>query len=189
MKKISLFALLAFITFSMSGCMFSLRPDDGSDSSSSSVLSLPQSTVESNTSEGSLPQNSSEESMTDDDPNKVEFDGLEIVLNGYSFTEVKNEFSEHNRMPVVKIEATVTNKSSEANSLNMFYYKLFTSSGVESPSLWAYFDDDISQAGSVLPGKSYTKYFHILYDGDGIYTIIFDKGFGKSITKEIEIKK
>ena len=189
MKKILFFALLAFITFCTSGCMFSLSSDDRSDSSSSSVVSLPQSAVESNTSAVSLPQNSSEESVTDDDPKKVEFDGFEIVLNGYSFTEVKNEFSEHNKMPVVKIEATVTNKSREANTLNMFYYKLFTSSGVESPSLWAYFEDDISQAGSVLPGKSYTKYFHILYDGDGIYTIIFDKGFGDSITKEIEIKK
>ena len=47
----------------------------------------------------------------------------------------------------------------------------------------------MSQGGDLLSGKSYTMYFHILYDGDGVYTIVFDDLFFDEKMVEITVKK
>ena len=119
----------------------------------------------------------------------VEFDGLELSFGEYSFTKVDNMFSEYDGQTVVKIPVTITNLSKEAHSLNMFYYKLFGVSGIESGSVWIYFDDCVENAGDLLPGKSYTKYFHVIYDGDGIYTILLDDMWFEKETVEIMVVK
>ena len=120
----------------------------------------------------------------------VEFDNLKLSFGEYSFTEVDNRFSEYDGQTVVKISVTVTNLSDDPHSLNMFYYNLFGTSGVESGSIWHYFDDDVMNAGELLPGKSYTKYFHILYDGDGIYTIFLDNlWFERDVVEIMVVKK
>ena len=119
----------------------------------------------------------------------IEFDDLELSFGEYSFTEVKNKYSEYYGETVVKIPVTVTNLSNEAHSLNMFYFSTFGTSGAESESVWVYFDDDVANAKDLLPGKSYTKYFHILYDGDGVYTIVFDNLWFDEKIVEIDVVK
>lgn len=123
------------------------------------------------------------------DPIVVEFDGLELTFGQYSFTKVKNKFSSHNGADVVKIPVTVKNISSSPNSLNYFDYSLYGSAGVSSDRIDHYFDDDVYNAGNLLADKSYTAYFHILYDGDGVYTIVFDDFFFEEVTVEVVVKK
>lgn len=119
----------------------------------------------------------------------TKFSGFELTFGEYSFTEVDNRFSEHNKKQIVKIPVTVKNISKSPQSLNSFYYTLFGSNGTESEDVGYLLDDDIDESGEVLPGKSYTKYFHIVYDGDGVYTIVFDDLLLEKKTVEIEVKK
>lgn len=118
----------------------------------------------------------------------IDFNGFHIEFGGYSFTEVDNPFYELHGTPVVKIQATITNNTSSPAHLNGFDFQLFNSSGKESEKLYFFFEDDVFGSSDVLPGKSYTKYFHIAYDGDGIYTIYFEEFFERK-TVEIHVKK
>lgn len=119
----------------------------------------------------------------------VKFDGLELSFGQYTFTEFTNKYSEFYGKPIVKIPVTITNISDEPHSLMLFYYKLFGTSGVESGNVGMFLPDDVSQAGDLLPGKSYVRYFHIIYDGDGTYTIVLDNGWYSKETVLIEVKK
>lgn len=118
----------------------------------------------------------------------VEFHGMELTFGTYTFAEVDNMFSEYDKKPVVKIPVTVKNVSNSSNSLNMFQYTLFGSKGAESGNISFYFNDDVCNGGELLPGKSYTKYFHIVYDGDGVYTIQFND-FISTESVEISVVK
>lgn len=119
----------------------------------------------------------------------IKFNGLELTFGEYSFAEVDNVFSEYDKQVVVKIPVTVKNVSQSPNYLNVFYYTLFGSSGAESPNVGYLFDDDMSEAGELLSEKSYTKYLHILYDGDGVYTIVLDDLLFDKETIEIYVTK
>ena len=121
--------------------------------------------------------------------NVIKFDGLELTFGEYSITEIDKRFSEHDEKPIVKIPVTVKNVSNSPNHLNRYYYTLFGSSGTESENVGYLLTDDISDGGELLPGKSYTKYFHIVYDGDGVYTIVFDDMLLDKETVEINVKK
>lgn len=123
------------------------------------------------------------------EPITIKFDGLELVFGQYSFVEVDNKFSDYYGKTVVKIPVTIKNLSKDPHSLNYFYYKLFGTSGVESPQLYVYFSDDVAQSGDLLPGSSYVAYFYILYDGDGTYTIVFDNWLFDEKTVQIQVKK
>ena len=119
----------------------------------------------------------------------IKFDGLELTFGEYSFTTVDNRFSKYHNETIVKIPVTVKNISSSPNSLNSFDYTLFGTGGIESADVGYYFDDDISDGGELLSGKSYTRYFHIVYDGDGVYTIVFDDWAYDKETLEIYVTK
>lgn len=117
------------------------------------------------------------------------FDDLEITLGSdISYATVDNQFSEHNGKSVVKIPVTIKNLKDETHSLNMFYYKGFGSNGTELDILGYYFDNSIEEAGELRSGASYTKYFYLLYDGNGTYAIEFSS-WTKKITVEFEINK
>ncbi len=118
-----------------------------------------------------------------------EFDGLEITLDTtYTFVKVENKYSEYNEKPVIKLGANIKNISSEKNSINMFFYKLFGSQGTELKSITAYFDNTVDYSGELKPGASYKAYFYILYDGDGEYSIDFDN-YEQELTVEFNIAK
>ena len=117
------------------------------------------------------------------------FDGLEFTFDSnYSFVTLKNRYSEHNGASVIKLGVKVKNVSDEKNKLNMFYYDLFGSQGTELDGVSTYFDDNIDFAGDLKPTASYYKYFYILYDGDGHYSIDFDN-WSETTTVEFDIKK
>lgn len=119
----------------------------------------------------------------------VEFDDLELSFGQYTFTTVDNRFSDYYKKTVVKIPVTIKNVSDEPHRLSIFDYQLFGASGAESENISYYFDDDVSDGGDLLPGSSYIKYFHILYDGDGVYTILLDNWWYEEETVEIKVKK
>lgn len=123
------------------------------------------------------------------DPIVIKFDGLELTFGQYSFTEVGNKYSDYYGKTVVKIPVTIKNLSNDPHSLYVFYCKLFGVSGVESPDVSYYFSDDATRGGDLLSGKSYVKYFYIVYDGDGTYTIVFDDFLYDKKTVEITVKK
>lgn len=118
------------------------------------------------------------------------FDDLEITMGSeISFTSVKNKYSDHYKDVVVRIPVTVKNLKDETHNLNMFYYTLFGSQGTELEGISAYFDEDcIDWAGELRSGASYTKYFYLLYDGDGVYAIEFDN-WSTKITVEFNVVK
>lgn len=119
----------------------------------------------------------------------ITFDGLELTFDTtYSFSTVDNIYSEYNGRSAIRLGVTVKNVSAEINSLNMFYYSLFGSQGIELKSVSAYFDDDIDYAGDLKPGASYKTYFYILYDGDGNYSIDFDN-YSQEISVEFTVTK
>ncbi len=117
------------------------------------------------------------------------FDDLEITISDdYSFDTIDNMFSEYDNQVVIKVPVTVKNLKDETHSLNMFYYSFFGSQGTELNTVASYFDDSIDFAGDLRKDASYTKYFYILYDGDGTYTIEFDDWTDK-ISIDIEVTR
>lgn len=117
------------------------------------------------------------------------FDDLEITISDkYSFDTIDNEFSEYDKQTVIKLPVTIKNLKNETHSLNMFYYSFFGSKGTELDSISSFFDDSVDFAGDLKQNASYDKYFYLLYDGDGTYTIEFDD-WSTKISIDIEIKK
>lgn len=117
------------------------------------------------------------------------FDDLEITFSDkYSFTKVKNEYSDHNGKTVVKIPVTVKNLKNETHSLNMFYYNVYGSKGTRVETVGSYFTEDLEFAGDLRSGASYTKYLYFIYDGDGEYVIEFDN-YSEKVELSMQIKK
>lgn len=117
------------------------------------------------------------------------FDGLEMTLDtNYTFETLTNRYSDLNGSSVIKLGVNVKNVSDEKNSLNMFYYDLFGAQGTELKGVSSYFEEEIDGAGDLKPGASYKKYFYILYDGDGLYSIDFDN-YSEKLSVEFTIAK
>jgi len=121
---------------------------------------------------------------------KFTFDNLEISIgNDYVFKTVNNRYSEYNGKTVVGVPMTIKNLSQETNHLNMFFYKIFGSSGTEVEKLNSYFDNTVEDANNDLRyNASYTKYTYFLYDGDGTYSMEFDN-YSSKILVEFDITK
>lgn len=120
------------------------------------------------------------------------FDNLELTIGEYSFVEIDNEWSEHYGKTVVKVPVTIKNISNGSHKLNSYYCGLYSPSGIESEDMWILFSDNLIEAENLQPNASYTKYFHILYDGDGVYKIVFDNewyDFDEKVTVEINVAK
>lgn len=118
------------------------------------------------------------------------FDDLEITLgNDISFTKINNRFSDYNGQDVVKIPITVKNISDETHSLNMFYFSIYGANGTQLSTVASYFDDSIDFAGDLRSSAAYTKYLYFLYDGDGTYSVEFDKVWGPKTTVEFTVLK
>lgn len=117
------------------------------------------------------------------------FDDLEITIgDNYTFDVVKNRYSDYNNQTAVKLPITVKNISNDTHGLNMFYYDIYGTNGVEVENFSAYFDNNIEYAGDLRSGASYTKYLYFQYDGDGTYAIEFDN-YSTEVDVEINITK
>lgn len=121
---------------------------------------------------------------------KFTFDDLEITLgSGISFTKINNRFSDYNGQDVVRVPITVKNIKDETHNLNMFYFSIYGANGTQLSTISSYFNDSIDFAGDLRSGASYTKYLYFLYDGDGTYSVEFDKVWGSKITVEFTVSK
>lgn len=120
------------------------------------------------------------------------FDDLEITIgNEFTYTVVDNEYSDHHQAEVIKIPVTVKNLKDETHGLNMFYYNFYGSKGTRVDTVAALFsenNDSVDFAGDLRTDASYTKYFYVIYDGDGTYTIEFNN-FSEKISIDFEVKK
>ena len=133
---------------------------------------------------------SSSENKTYSLGDTFEFDDLKITVGTkLSYITMNNEYSDYYKKTVIKIPVTIENLHDETHSLNMFYYRFFGSQGTETNEISLYYDNDgISNAGDLRKGASYTKYFYVIYDGDGTYALEFDDWSDK-ITIEFDVKK
>jgi len=138
----------------------------------------------------------------DDDDNKkdskkqygfnetFEYDGLEVTVgDSYLFDKVENKYSDLDGKELIKIPITVKNVSDETNSLTTSQINQFGPNGTEVDSLFIGDDDDLAVSSDLRPDASYTKYYHILYDGDGEYVLEFSDWPNKSIEVKINITK
>jgi RNA polymerase subunit RPABC4/transcription elongation factor Spt4 len=167
---------------------------NNSTESNSNNSSTSNSTTESNSSSNN--NSDSSKASTNSNQNKtyglgdtITFDGLELTFDTtYSFVTLQNRYSDYNGRSVIRLGINVKNVSDEKNSLNMFDYDFFGSQGTELDGVAAYFDETIDYAGDLKPEASYKKYFYILYDGDGKYSIDFDN-YSQEISVEFEVIK
>ena len=101
------------------------------------------------------------------------FDGMEITFDAaFAWGVVDSPFSSLRDHPMFAIAVTAVNVSDTANHFPpAFYLTAFGPDGLEleDPRI----SEDITRAGSVLPGATLTGYFHVLFEGDGTYTILF----------------
>ena len=189
-KKILSILLVGIIAIGLTGCDNDNSANNNSNRNSNENYN--------NTSTSNNSKNSSSDSSTNTNTTQNNkyglgdtfvFDGLELTFDTtYSFEIIENEYSEYNGKSVIKLGVNVKNVSSQKNSLNMFYYELFGSQGIELDSITAYFDDTIDYAGDLKPDASYKSYFYILYDGDGKYSIDFDN-YSQEISVEFNVTK
>lgn len=119
-----------------------------------------------------------------------EFDDLKITLGtNLVYTTMNDKYSDYYKKTVIKIPVTIENLKDESHGLNMFYYNFFGSNGTEINEISIYYENDgIDNAGDLRKGASYTKYFYVIYDGDGTYALELENWVEK-ITVEFEVKK
>ena len=92
----------------------------------------------------------------------VTFDDLEITFgDSINWVTLENQFSDHD--------------GEENNSLNVFYIKVFGSSGTEVDELGTYFDDSgVFYGGELRPDAEQDLALYFPYDGDGTYYVNLD---------------
>lgn len=145
-----------------------------------------ESTTSSDASESESHQDGSEQLATS---NIVNFDGLQIEFTqNVKVDTVDNEYSEYNGTKVIGVPITITNVSDDTNYLNMFYLKVYGSSGVQSKTLNNYFDDGDMIYNKLRSGASVEGYIYIPYDGDGDYYVSFDNIVDDPIDQLIHIE-
>lgn len=178
-----------FLSIVLAGMMLIILTGCGSDENNSSSQKSNSNSKYNNSEKGNSTNTKTETKKNPSLGDTITFDGLELTFDEtYSFATLDNSFSEYNGMDVIRLGVNVKNVSNEKNSLNMFFYSLFGSKGVELDSVTAYFDDAIDYAGDLKPDASYTSYFYILYDGNGKYSIDFDN-YSQEISVEFDVSK
>lgn len=121
--------------------------------------------------------------------NIVYFDGLQIEFTqNVKVDTVDNKYSEYNGTKVIGVPITITNVSDKTHKLNMFYVKVYGSSGVQSSTLNNYFDDGDLIYSELRNGASVDGYIYIPYDGDGDYYVSFDNLINDPIDQLIHIE-
>ncbi len=100
------------------------------------------------------------------------FDDLIInVSNKYKIITLDNQYSIHNGKKVKQIPVTITNKSEDKHTLNLFYYNLYDNFGNNIDEVAGYFDNSLYYAEDLKKDESYTKYIYALYYGNDYYVI------------------
>ena len=102
------------------------------------------------------------------------FRNLKIKLGkDYQILTVDKTTSPYYGKQYIKMPIYIENIGKENNRLNMFYYTFSSENSDSLSSLGLLIDDSVEMAQQLKPGENYTKFFYILYDGTGEYTITF----------------
>jgi hypothetical protein len=112
------------------------------------------------------------------------FDGFQLTFGTkIGWDKISNQFSEQNGKDAFYIPVTVTNNTGKTSSLNMFYYKVFSPSGLQLETISAYFKNTLEFLGDMRNGAKAEARLYVLYDGNGDYYVSFDNW-----TEKLEVK-
>lgn len=110
--------------------------------------------------------------------------------NNYTFTTVQNQYADDYGEPLLKLPLTETNNGTSAGQLNMYGVNSYGPNGKEiSWSVGALYSDSKVNAGNLLQNATQTSYLYLPYEGDGLYTIIFNSGLSDEIIAKLEISR
>ena len=120
----------------------------------------------------------------------VTFDDLEITFgDSVNWVTLENQFSDHDGEEIIELPIHVKNIGDENNSLNVFYIKVFGSTGTEVEELGTYFDDSgVFYGGELRPDAEQDLALYFPYDGDGTYYVNLDN-FTDDVELGFEITK
>lgn len=104
----------------------------------------------------------------------IDVDGLEITITGIvSWGIIINTWSDHNGEYYFALNVTMRNASDESRGFP-WGFDAFAPNGHSVPNIaWDIDNEDITRADDILPGATLTGLLHLLYVGDGDYTLQF----------------
>ena len=104
----------------------------------------------------------------------LDIGGLEITFrDNISWGTIRDNYSSHNGSHYFVIPVTLRNASNESKRFP-WGFKAHGPNGNELDSIrWDVDGEDITDSGDILPGATSEGYLHVLYAGDGVYTLIF----------------
>lgn len=126
------------------------------------------------------------------DPGSVDFDGLLVTADldqtTWSWLQINNPSSSNHGSIVVGVPITATNNSGSSRVLNSMYCRVLGPDGSAQSDISAYYtSDDILQRGSIYAGSTESGVIHILYRGEGTYTLSFDNLLGRKASLPIDL--
>ena len=124
-------------------------------------------------------------------PGTVDFDDMTVILDldqsTWEWGQLNNAASADNGSIVVGIPAAAVNNSESSRVLNYTYCKIVAPNGAVQSDISKYYANDIFKRGAIASGSSNWGTLHVVYRGEGTYTIQFDNLLGTKATLELEI--
>lgn len=122
----------------------------------------------------------------------IDFRGLVVSLNldqsTWAWGKISSPGASVNGAIVVGIPVTVTNDDDERRVVNSVYNRVTGPDGVELADVSAYYStDDLLQTGGVGPGETVSRVLHVLYSGEGTYSLDFDNLIGNKASLSFDI--
>jgi len=101
-------------------------------------------------------------------------DGMEItIMDSIAWGTVRNNWSDYAGEPYFYFPVALHNASDKANRFP-YDFEVFGPDGKTIKSItWDLDEDDITRMDDILPGADTTGDLHIMYTGDGEYTLLF----------------
>ncbi len=121
-------------------------------------------------------QDNSNTSTAPQDSNTFNFNDFQITVgNQYTLVRLDNN-PQYQGQDIIKLPITLTNNSSNTNTLLASNYTFVSPTGESLDSLGTYFDDSVESSAALASNETITKYFYILYKDKGDYKINFNNG-------------
>jgi|GEM_PF-1516241 len=105
----------------------------------------------------------------------LDVNGLEVTfINDLSWGHIRKSWSDNDGQPYFFLPVSLRNTSDEARGFP-FGFDIFGPNGQALESIvWDIDEEDITRASDLLPGASAMGFLHVLYVGDGDYTLHFN---------------
>jgi len=105
----------------------------------------------------------------------LDVNGLEVTfINDISWGFIRKSWSDNDGEPYFFLPVSLRNTSDEARGFP-YGFDIFGPNGQALDSItWDIDEEDITRASDLLPGASAMGYLHVLYVGDGDYTLHFN---------------